>query len=129
MNLLLDTHTTIWFITEDETFPIKVKGLIEDANNTCFVSIASLWEMGIKYSLGKMDLKVDLKRVFELIDQSGLTILPVTVNHILTNTTLEFHHRDPFDRLIIAQAKSEGLTVASRDGIFKDYNVELIWKK
>ena len=129
MNLLLDTHTTIWFITEDETLPVHLKELIEDGANTCFVSVASLWEMGIKYSLGKLDLTVDLKRIFELINQSGLTILPITTNHILTNTTLEFHHRDPFDRLIIAQAKSEGLTIASRDGRFKEYNVELIWKK
>ena len=128
MNLLLDTHTAIWFITEDKTLPANVKALIEDATNTCFVSVASLWEMGIKYSLGKLDLKTDLKRIFELIDQSGLTILPITTNHILINTTLEFHHRDPFDRLIIAQAKSEGLTVASKDGVFKDYNIDLIWK-
>ena len=129
MNLLLDTHTTIWFITGDKTLPAHLKELIEDGANTCFVSIASHWEMGIKHSLGKLDLKVDLRRIFELIDQSGLTILPITTNHILTNTTLEFHHRDPFDRLMIAQAKSEGLTVVSRDGIFKDYNIELIWKK
>ncbi len=129
MNLLLDTHTAIWFITEDKTLPTNVKALIEDATNTCFVSIASLWEMGIKYSLGKLDLKADLKRIFELIDQSGLTILPITANHILTNTTLDFHHRDPFDRLIIAQARSEGLTVMSKDGVFKDYNIDLIWKK
>ena len=128
MNLLLDTHTTIWFITEDKTLPSNVKTLIEDTTNTCFVSIASLWEMGIKHSLGKLNLKVDLKRIFELIDLSGLTILPITTSPILTNTTLEFHHRDPFDRLIIAQAKSEGLTIASKDVVFKDYNIDLVWK-
>ncbi|MGB3849932.1 MAG: type II toxin-antitoxin system VapC family toxin [Tunicatimonas sp.] len=84
---------------------------------------------GIKHSLGKLDLKVALRRILELIDQSGLTVLLITTNHILTNTTLEFHHRDPFDRLMIAQAKSEGLTVVSSDGVFKDYNIELIWKR
>ena len=129
MNLLLDTHTTIWFITEDKTLPTHLKGLIEDGDNTCFVSVVSLWEMGIKHSLGKLDLKVDLRRIFELTGQSGLTILPITTNHILINTTLEFYHRDPFDRLIIAQAKSEGLTVVSRDREFRDYDIELIWKK
>ncbi|MEK6480577.1 type II toxin-antitoxin system VapC family toxin [Catalinimonas sp. 4WD22] len=128
MNLLVDTHAVIWFITEDDQLPINVKKLIEDATNTCFVSIASLWEMGIKYSLGKLDLKADLKRIFELIDQSGLTILPITPTHILTNSSLNFHHRDPFDRLIIAQAKSEGLTLISKDDEFKDYNINLIWK-
>ncbi len=129
MNLIIDTHATIWFITEDKTLPTNVKALIEDSSNLCFVSVASLWEMGIKHTLGKLDLKVGLERIFELIDQSGLTILPITTTHILSNTTLEFHHRDPFDRLIIAQAKSEGLTVVSKDSVFKDYNIDLIWKK
>ena len=128
MNLLLDTHAVIWFITEDDQLPINIKESIEDAANTCFVSIASLWEMGIKYSLGKLDLKADLKNIFELIDQSGLTILPITPTHILANTTLDFHHRDPFDRLIIAQAKSEALTLISKDGEFKDYDIKLLWK-
>jgi PIN domain nuclease of toxin-antitoxin system len=129
MNLLIDTHAVIWFITEDDQLPINVKELIEDATNICFVSIASLWEMGIKYSLGKLDLKVDLKKIFELIDQSGLTILPITATHILANTALDFHHRDPFDRLIIAQAKSEGLKLISKDGEFKGYNINLIWNE
>lgn len=129
MNLLVDTHAVIWFITEDGQLPDQVKELIEDTSNTCFVSIASLWEMGIKYSLDKLDLKADLKKIFELIDQSGFTILPITTTHILTNSALEFHHRDPFDRLMIAQAKSEGLTIVSRDGEFEDYNINLIWKK
>lgn len=129
MNLLIDTHAVIWFITEDDQLPINVKELIEDVTNSCFVSIASLWEMGIKYSLGKLDLKADLKKIFELIDQSGLTILPITTAHILTNTILDFHHRDPFDRLIIAQAKSEGLTLISKDREFKDYNINLIWNE
>jgi len=129
MNLLINTHAVIWFITEDDQLSVKAKELIKDINNTCFVSIASLWEMGIKYSLGKLDLKADLKKIFELIDQSGLTILPITTSHILANTTLDFHHRDPFDRLIIAQAKSEGLTLISKDKEFEDYNINLIWSE
>ena len=129
MNLLIDTHAVIWFITEDDQLPDHAKALIEEANNTCFVSIASLWEMAIKYSLGKLDLKADLKRIFELIDQSGLTILPITPAHILTNSVLDFHHRDPFDRLMIAQAKSEGLTLISKDKEFYNYNINLIWNE
>lgn len=129
MNLLIDTHAVIWFITEDDQLPTHIKELIEDSDNTCFVSIVSLWEMGIKYSLDKLDLKADLKKIFELIDQSGLMILPITPTHILTNSALEFHHRDPFDRLIIAQARSEGLSLISKDGEFKDYNINLLWKK
>lgn len=129
MNLLIDTHAIIWFITEDDRLPIKMKELIEDATNTCFVSIASLWEMSIKYSLGKLDLKTDLKRIFEIISQSGLLILPITTTHILTTTSLDFHHRDPVDRLMIAQTKSEGLTLLSKDGVFKEYNINLVWSE
>lgn len=129
MNVLLDTHAVIWFITEDDNLPIRTKGLIEDTTNTCFVSIASLWELGIKYSLGKLDLKTDIKKIFELIDQSGLTLLPITASHILANTILPFHHRDPFDRLIIAQAKSEGLKLISKDGQFDGYDIDMIWNE
>ncbi|RDV14294.1 type II toxin-antitoxin system VapC family toxin [Pontibacter diazotrophicus] len=129
MNLLLDTHAVIWFITEDEHLPASVKELIEDTAHTCFVSIASLWEMGIKHSLGKLDLKAELKEIFELIEQSGLTLLPITTAHILANTALDFHHRDPFDRLIIAQAKTEGLTLVSKDDVFVNYSIALIWGK
>lgn len=129
MNLLLDTHAVIWYITKDKRLPNTLKQLIDDTDNTCCVSIVSLWEMGIKYSLGKLDLKVDLEEIFVLIDESGLDLLPVTGIHILTNTTLDFHHRDPFDRLIIAQAKSEGFSIASKDEMFKNYEIQIIWGK
>ena len=95
MNFLLDTHTAIWFITDDDELPINIKEKIENPSNLCFVSIASMWELAIKYSLGKLNLKVDLKKIFELIDQSGLVTLPITPKHILTNVSLEFYHRDP----------------------------------
>lgn len=127
MNLLIDTHAVIWFITEDRQLPQKIKALIEDPENDCFVSIASLWEIGIKHSLGKLDLKVNLKKIFELIELSGLSVIPITTTHILTNTTLDFHHRDPFDRLLIAQAKSEGLTLVTKDEMFKEYNILQVW--
>jgi len=129
MNVLLDTHAVIWFITEDNHLPIRTKGLIEDTTNTCFVSIASLWELGIKHSLGKLELITDIKKLFELIEQSGLTILPITASHILANTILPFHHRDPFDRLIIAQAKSEGLKLISKDRQLNVYEIDMIWNE
>lgn len=121
------TYDPALYITEDDKLPNPVKIKIEDINSACFVSIASLWEIGIKYSLGKLDLNTDLKRIFELIDESGFKILPITPKHILTNAALEFHHRDPFDRLILAQAKSEGLSLISKDKIFEEYNINLIW--
>ena len=84
-------------------------------------------EMGIKHSLGKLHLKADLNRIFELIDHSGLTSLPITSNHVLTNARLDFHHRDPFDRLIIAQAKAEGMVLVTKDNLFKKYDINILW--
>lgn len=124
---VLDTHAAIWFITEDDRLPTKAKAQIENPDNPCFVSITSFWEMAIKHSLGKLELRSDLNAVFQLVDSSGLTLLPITTTHILTSSTLPFHHRDPFDRLIIAQAKSEGLTVLTKDMEFSNYDIDLLW--
>lgn len=129
MNLLLDTHTAIWFATDSKKLPRSAKQLIENPENHCFISIATLWEMGIKNSLGKLKLKAELNKVFELFFESGLILLPITPDHILTNTSLLFHHRDPFDRLIIAQAKREGYTIISKDREFENYDVNLVWDK
>ncbi len=128
MKLLLDTLAVIWLITGDSKLPKKTRELIENQDNTSFVSIASLWEMGIKHSLGKLNLKTNLSEMFDLIDRSGLNLLPITPSQILTNTTLDFHNRDSFDRLIIGQAKSEGFTVVSKDGLFINYKIKLLWE-
>ncbi len=127
MNLILDTHTAIWFVTDSYQLPKSVKKHVENPDNHCFISIATLWEMGIKHSLGKLKLKAELKKIFELFLESGFILLPITPEHILTNTTLPFHHRDPFDRLIIAQAKREGFSLISKDQEFQNYNINLIW--
>ena len=127
MNLLLDTHVVIWFITEDPNLPFPLKRQIVSSSNECFVSIASFWEMGIKHSLGKLELKTKLETVFQVIGMSGLKTLPITPNHILTASNLEFHHRDPFDRLIIGQALSENLILVSKDKEFSRYDVPLMW--
>lgn len=127
MDVIVDTHAAIWFITDNKRLPGFAKRTIEDSNNHCYISIATLWEMGIKYSLGKLKLKAELKRIFELFFESGFLLLPVTPDHILTNTSLSFHHRDPFDRLIIAQAKREGYSLMSKDAEFDKYDVKLIW--
>lgn len=126
MKLLLDTHTAIWFVTDSNQLPNPTKQLIENPENHCFISIATFWEMGIKYSLGKLKLKAELKKIFELFFDSGFILLPITPDHILTNASLPFHHRDPFDRLIIAQAKREGYSIISKDQEFENYDVNLI---
>jgi PIN domain nuclease of toxin-antitoxin system len=122
MDVIVDTHAAIWFITDHKRLPGFSKRIIEDPQNHCYVSIATLWEMSIKYSLGKLKLKAELKRIFELFFESGFLLLPVTPDHILTNTSLSFHHRDPFDRLIIAQAKREGYSLMSKDAEFDKYD-------
>ena len=127
MNLLLDTHTLIWFITDNDKLSSLAKQNIENKQNNCFVSIASFWEIGIKHSLGRLDLNSDLSKIFKIIEATEFDILPITVNQILLNSKLEYHHQDPFDRIIIAQAISENLTIISKDSQFDKYNVPIIW--
>ncbi|SDD17800.1 type II toxin-antitoxin system VapC family toxin [Pedobacter soli] len=126
MNILLDTHIVIWFITNDTKLPKRLKRIIEDPNNKCFVSIATYWELSIKYSLGRLNLNSSIEEIFNIIEVSGFDILPITLNHILQLTTLEHHHNDPFDRLIIAQSISENLSVISIDNYFPAYKIQLI---
>lgn len=126
MDFLLDTHIVIWFITNDSKLTETVRKAIENVENKCLVSIATYWEIGIKFSLGRLELKSKLENIFDLITQSGLEVLPVTQTHILSASKLEFHHNDPFDRLIIGQSIAENLTLISVDKIFKRYNINLL---
>lgn len=127
MNLLLDTHAVIWAINGSEKLPDKLKQLLEDSENICFVSIASLWEIAIKYSLGRLEFRTDLKSVFEIIEED-FEILPINSEHILYLASLTFHHRDPFDRIIISQAKEEELSLISKDMWFNNYDIDVIWE-
>lgn len=127
MNLLLDTHTLIWYITDNQRLPANTRSLIELPENICFVSLATYWEMGIKNSLGRLDFKKPIMTIFEIIEQSGFEILPFNVNHILKATSLPFHHYDPFDRMIIGQAIADGLSIVTKDEKFPKYEVNLLW--
>ena len=128
MDLLIDTHAVIWFITDDNKLPVNIRQLIEDKSNNCYISIASYWEIAIKSSLGRLDLNSNLSEIFRIIEDSGFEILPITIKHILENANLKFHHQDPFDRIIIAQAIIEELSVISKDNEFEKYEISLIWK-
>jgi len=128
MNLLLDTHTFIWFINGDNSLPEQVRNEIKNINNRCFLSIASLWEMAIKLSINKLQIKSDFNKVVEFLIDNDIEILPVTFEHIQKLLKLEFHHRDPFDRLIIAQGASEKLLILTKDENFKKYRVKTMWK-
>ena len=128
MNLLLDTHTFLWFIAGSARLSATVRDLIEDSANQPFLSAASLWEMAIKLSLGKLRLAHPFE---ELIPQqmalNGIQLLGIELEHVVPVATLPFHHRDPFARLLVAQAMIEGVPIASADPSFDAYGIRRLW--
>jgi PIN domain nuclease of toxin-antitoxin system len=128
MKLLLDTHTLLWFIAGSGSLSASARSLIEDASNEKFVSIASIWETAIKVSIGKMSLSAPFDVLFpRQLQINGFDLLPVKVEHTSVVTTLPFHHRDPFDRLLIAQAIKERMTLVSVDEVFDNYGITRLW--
>lgn len=128
MKYLLDTHTLIWFLTGDKKLSDKARYLIDNPDNRKFLSIASLWEIAIKVSLGKLALNKPFEKLFpEQLHFNRIEILDITVDNLIKLTSLPFHHRDPFDRLIIAQALVEGLPVIGADVIFDAYGINREW--
>lgn len=128
MKLLLDTHTLLWFISGSTNLSSPARNAIEDATNEKFVSIVSIWETAIKVSIGKMTLTAPFDDLFpNQLQINGFDLLPVKVEHTSVVTTLPFHHRDPFDRILIAQASVEMMALISIDEIFDDYGVDRVW--
>ncbi|ADI14896.1 type II toxin-antitoxin system VapC family toxin [Truepera radiovictrix] len=123
MKLLLDTHVLIWVFDGSADLATTAKEVIADGRNEVFVSAVTAWEIAIKRSLGKLELRGDYQRGLTLY---RFTPLAISTEHALATETLPPHHADPFDRLLIAQATLEGLTIISRDARFADYGVELI---
>lgn len=129
MKALLDTHTLLWLVDSPDKLPRKVTTLCENANNELFISIVSFWELSIKMSLGKIELEDNaLVRLQNWCDQNAVTTLPISLSHCQRVQRLPFHHRDPFDRLIIAQGINDDLVVISIDTYFSEYDVKIIWK-
>jgi PIN domain nuclease of toxin-antitoxin system len=128
MQLLLDTHTFIWFISGDQALPQRALNAIKDTDNKCYISIASIWEIAIKFSLKKLELKSDFDNIIDFLAANDIEILPINFQHLQKVITLEFHHRDPFDRLIIAQGLVENLTIITKDENFPRYTDRLLWK-
>jgi PIN domain nuclease of toxin-antitoxin system len=127
MNLLLDTHTFLWFVNDDPRLGNHLKDLIENENNIRYLSIASLWEMSIKYNLGKLTLAPSYEEFVEQeIITSSINLLNIELEHLKINATLPFHHRDPFDRIIIAQSIAENIPVITVDSVFNKYSIILI---
>ena len=128
MKYLLDTHTLLWFLKGDKKLSDKARQLIDSPRNEKFISIVSLWEIAIKVSLGKLVLNKPFEKLFpEQLDFNHIEILDITVDNLIKLTTLPFHHRDPFDRLIIAQALVEDLPIISADAAFDAYKINREW--
>jgi PIN domain nuclease of toxin-antitoxin system len=128
MNFLFDTHTILWFLDGSSSLSQNAKKSIENTHSTKFISIASLWEITIKQGLGKISTAIPLEELMRSILENGFEILPLDFGHILTLSRLEDFHRDPFDRIIIAQALTENLGLISKDRNFNLYSgVKLVW--
>lgn len=128
MRLLLDTHALLWFLREPEKLPIQVLGEIETAGPGAMVSRATLWEIAIKTSLNKLCLPKPFDELFpQSVPDSGLSLLGIEPRHLNEVSRLPLHHRDTFDRLLIAQAKANGLTLVSCDPKFAGYGVPVLW--
>jgi PIN domain nuclease of toxin-antitoxin system len=127
MNLLLDTHTLLWYISGDKSLPSPIIAVLNNTSNRCFVSIASIWEIAIKLSLNKLEIKGGFGTIEDFLWQNDFEILPIGLDDVKAVLNLEFIHRDPFDRMLIAQALSGKLTLVSKDQQFKNYNVPVIW--
>lgn len=127
MNYLLDTHTLIWFINGENELSSSARKSIEHPGANNFVSIASIWEIAVKISLGKLKLNAPMSKIPEQLDKNGFQLLPISLDDTMMLSSLPFHHRDPFDRLLIVQSKTNNLTIISKDGQFSNYGVAVLW--
>lgn len=128
MRLLLDTHTFLWWVEDAPELSKKARQAMANPGNECFLSLVSCWEMAIKLSLGKLKLAGKLERFIpEQLAANGFRQLEIEFRHVARVATLSFHHRDPFDRLLAAQAKEEKLAIVSADAVFRQYGVKCIW--
>jgi len=124
VKLLLDTHTALWLLEGDERLSENAHRHITDASNRVLLSAAVVWEISIKRSLGKLDAPA---QYLSLLVDAGVQPLPVGLDHAAAVDALPWHHRDPFDRLLVAQAQLEGAALVSRDPALEPYGVTLIW--
>lgn len=128
MRLLLDTHAFLWFVTNDPQLSATAQALIADPTNDVYLSPASYWEIAIKVSIGKYPLTVPFETFFTtVILGNDFEVLPVEVRHAARLATLPMHHKDPFDRMIVAQALVEGMPVVSADPALDPYGVTRLW--
>jgi PIN domain nuclease of toxin-antitoxin system len=127
MNVLLDTHALIWFAEGSDKLSLTATSEIDNKNNNKFISIATLWEIVIKSSKEKLELKQSFAELNYFLSINNIQIINLEINHLNTLLKLPHYHGDPFDRLLISQAISEDLTIISVDKHFENYPVKVIW--
>lgn len=131
MRVLLDTHAFLWWILDDPRLPASAREIIADPSNTVLFSTASAWEIAIQAHLGRLTLspaEEDLERfVARQVEENRFQVLPIQLNHALRVHSLPLYHRDPFDRLLVAQAEVEALPILTRDPEIRRYGVEALW--
>ncbi|MBB4631912.1 PIN domain-containing protein [Sphingosinicella soli] len=128
MKLLLDTHALLWWWTDDAALPSSARDRIADSANEIVVSVASAWEVATKARLGKLPgLEMAAARFTELLAADGFIALPITMVHAIRAETYDSAHRDPFDRMLAAQAEIEGMPIVSRDPALSAFPCEIVW--
>lgn len=127
MTLLLDSHAFLWFVAGDRRLGTKARRALEDPAARPLLSLASVWELAIKSSLKRLTLPAPLDEYLTAKLSTNLQLLPIELSHVVALERLPFHHDDPFDRLLIAQALGERLPVATCDRAFRKYGVDVIW--
>ena len=127
MRLLLDTHALLWSLVKPEKLPPAVRHAIQSAENEAYASVASAWEISIKVAIGKLDF--DVQVLERGLAASGIQALGITLQHTARIARLPLHHRDPFDRMLVAQALTESLTIVTRDRDLAKYGVKLLWRE
>jgi len=128
MRVLLDTHAFLWWVWDAPELSAKARKYIANPDNECLLSLASVWEIAIKSSLGKLKIDRPLDQFIpEQLSANGFKPLEIGFRHIVRVNTMPFHHKDPFDRLLAAQAREEKLLIVSADPVFTQYGIKRIW--
>ncbi len=128
MKVLIDTHALLWMLGDSRNLSHRARSALANRENSLFFSIAGYWEIGIKTSIGKLELSSDWHETIpRAMTRNGVSWLEITPDHVHAVSTLPWTHRDPFDRIMIAQAMHNDLTIVTADPAFHDYSVTVIW--
>lgn len=128
MRLLVDTHAMLWWLRDDPRLSARARGVLKDGRNRLLWSLASSWEIAVKLSIGKLEIDRPVHRLYaSLVTDQGVEMLAISHDHCARVADLPLHHRDPFDRMLVAQAQVAGVAILTADSKLAAYDVETIW--